>query len=145
MNNLLKEFSLYVDLAVEARDLVRGASNREITGVEEKVEQMENIKITTISIRDQAGAQSMGRPIGDYITIESPPLKTYDPYIKEEIIQAMDKAMKILIKDFLKPGDTVLLVGLGNWRATADSLGPKFIEYSPISRHYHQHAPEALV
>ncbi|MDD3270271.1 MAG: GPR endopeptidase, partial [Syntrophomonadaceae bacterium] len=42
-------------------------------------------------------------------------------------------------------GDTVLLVGLGNWRATADSLGPKFIEYSPISRHYHQHAPEALV
>lgn len=145
MNNLLKEFSLYVDLAVEARDLVRGASNREIAGVEEKVEQMENIKITTISIRDQAGAQSMGRPIGDYITIESPPLKTYDPYIKDEIIQAMDKAMKILIKDFLKPGDTVLLVGLGNWRATADSLGPKFIEYSPISRHYHQHAPEALV
>lgn len=145
MNNILNEFSLYVDLAVEARDLVRGATDREIAGVEEKVEQMENIKITTISIKNQEGAKSMGRPIGEYITIESPPLKINDPYIKEEIIQAMEKGMKVLLKDFLKAGDTVLLVGLGNWRATADSLGPKFIEYSPISRHYFQYAPEALV
>lgn len=145
MNDLLKEFSINVDLAVEARDLVRGTADREIAGVEEKVEQMENIKVTTISIKDQEGAKSMGRPIGDYITIESPPLKINDPYIKEEIIQAMENGMKVLLKDFLKAGDTVLLVGLGNWRATADSLGPKFIEYSPISRHYFQYAPEALV
>ncbi|MEN6326416.1 MAG: GPR endopeptidase [Syntrophomonas sp.] len=145
MNDLLKEFSINVDLAVEARDLVRGTTDREIAGVEEQVEQMENIKVTTISIKNQEGAQSMGRPIGDYITIESPPLKINDPYIKEEIIQAMEKGMKVLLKDFLKAGDTVLLIGLGNWRATADSLGPKFIEYSPISRHYFQYAPEALV
>lgn len=145
MNDFLKEFSLYVDLAVEARDLIRGASNQEIAGVEEKVENLENIKITTISIMNAAGAQSMGRPIGDYITIESPPLKINDPYLKEDIISAMEKGMQLLLKDFLQPGSTVLLVGLGNWRATADSLGPKFIEYSPISRHYHQHAPEALV
>jgi len=145
LESLLKEYCLYVDLAVEARDLVRGASNQEIAGVEELVEKTENIKITTISIRDQAGAEKMGRPVGDYITIESPPLKINDPYIKDEIIQAMEKGMQLLLKDFLQAGDTVLLVGLGNWRATADSLGPKFIEYSPISRHYHQHAPEALV
>ena len=145
MNHLLNQFNLNVDLAVEARDLVRGTTNREIQGVEEKVEKMEQIKITTITIKDANAAQIMGRPVGTYVTIESPPLKINDPYVKDEIIQAMSKSMPVLLKNVLKPTDIVLLVGLGNWRATADSLGPKFIEYSPITRHYHQYAPEALV
>lgn len=57
----------------------------------------------------------------------------------------MAKSIPTLLDDSLKPEDIVLLVGLGNWRATPDALGPKFIEYSPITRHYHQYAPEALV
>jgi len=136
---------LDVDLAVEARDLVRGTADREIPGVVEQVEKMEKIKITTITIKDQQGAHMMGRPIGSYVTIESPPLKINDPYVKDEIIDAMEKNMNFLFNSRLKTDDTVLLVGLGNWRATADSLGPKFIEYSPITRHYHHYAPEALV
>lgn len=145
MHSIIKEFSLNVDLAVEARDLIRGTRDQEIQGVEEQVETMEHIKITTISIRNAAGAQQMGRPVGTYITIESPPLKINDPYVKDEIIQAMEKSMHVLFNNVLQPADLVLLVGLGNWRATADALGPKFIEYSPITRHYHQYAPEALV
>ncbi|MBC7075117.1 MAG: GPR endopeptidase [Syntrophomonadaceae bacterium] len=142
---MIKLFNLDVDLAVEARDLVRGTADREIPGVVEQVEKMEKIKITTITIKDQQGAHMMGRPIGSYVTIESPPLKINDPYVKDEIIDAMEKNMNFLFNSRLKTDDTVLLVGLGNWRATADSLGPKFIEYSPITRHYHHYAPEALV
>jgi spore protease len=145
MQNLISELNLYVDLAVEARDLIRGTTNQEIQGVEEKVESIENIKMTTIIIKNEAAVQTMGRPIGTYVTIESPPLKINDPYVKENIIQAMDKSMKLMVNNKLQPGQTVLLVGLGNWRATPDSLGPKFIQYSPITRHYHQYAPEALV
>jgi spore protease len=145
MNNLLNHFNLHVDLAVEARDLVRGDTNREIPGVEEKVEKLEHCKITTIVIKDQSAVQTMGRPVGTYITIETPPLKINDPYVKDEVIQAMGKSMTVLLGNALQPNDTVVLVGLGNWRATADSLGPKYIEYSPITRHYHQYAPEALV
>jgi len=145
MQDIIQAFNLNVDMAVEARDLVRGATNQEIPGVEEKVEQMENIKITTITVKDQAGAQKMGRPVGSYITIESPPLKINDPYVKDEIIKAMVASMPLLIGSNLPADSTVLLVGLGNWRATPDALGPKFIEYSPITRHYHQYAPEALV
>lgn len=145
MLELIKMFNLNVDLAVEAKDLVRGASGKEITGVEENVEKLENIKINTISIKDQKAVSIMGRPIGTYVTIECPPLKINDPYVKDEIIQAMKQSMSLLINNKLKPDGTVLLVGLGNWRATADALGPKFIEYSPITRHYHQYAPQALV
>jgi len=145
MNDFLQQFNLYVDLAIEARDLVRGDTGREIQGVEEQVEKMEQIKITTITIKDSAAVPIMGKPIGTYVTIESPPLKINDPYVKDEIIIAMGKSMTVLLGNSLQPKDTVLLVGLGNWRATADALGPKFIQYSPITRHYVQHAPEALV
>ncbi|HZK43246.1 MAG TPA: GPR endopeptidase [Syntrophomonadaceae bacterium] len=145
MQNIIKEFNLNVDLAVEACDLVRGTADVEISGVREDVENLEHIKITTITILNKMGAEKMGRPIGKYVTIESPPLKINDPYVKEEIIDSMEKSMHNLMGDLLNSNDTVLLVGLGNWRATADALGPTFIEYSPITRHYHEHAPEALV
>ncbi len=145
MNHFFKNFNINVDLAIEARDLIRGTKDLEIPGVEEKVEHLEQVKITTISIINKQGAQNMGRPIGTYVTIESPPLKINDPYVKEEIIQAMNKSMPALLRNALQPDDMVLLLGLGNWRATADSLGPKFIEYSPITRHYHQYARDALV
>jgi len=145
LQNLIKHFNLNLDLAVEARDLVRGATDQEIEGIVEEVEKLDNIKVTTITIQNDFGAKRIGKPVGTYVTIESPPLKINDPYVKEEIIQAMAKSMNKLTKDRLQPNDNVLLVGLGNWRATADSLGPKFIEYSPITRHYHQYAPQALV
>ena len=131
---------------MEARDIVRGVADIEIEGVVETIEEMDNnVKIHTITINNQNGAQKIGKPIGTYVTIQSPPLKINDPYVKEEIIKAMAKSMKVLVGQDLSPDQTVLLVGLGNWRATPDSLGPKFIEYSPITRHYHQYAPQALV
>lgn len=145
MQELIKAFNLNIDLAVEARDLIRGDKDVEISGVKEEINNLEHVKVTTITILNETGAQEMGRPIGTYITIESPPLKIKDPYVDEEIIQSIKESMATLLGDFLQANDTVLLVGLGNWRATADALGPKFIEYSPITRHYHEHAPDALV
>lgn len=145
MNKFMQDFSLNVDLAIEARDLVRGAADTEIEGVTEEVIRKEEIKTHIIKINTEKGAQKLGRPIGTYITIESPPMKVNDPYLKEELVQAITDSMSSLVAEFIKTNDTVLLVGLGNWRATADSLGPKFIEYSPITRHYHSYAPDALV
>ncbi len=145
MKRLIEEFNLNLDLAIEAHDLLRGATHQEVKGVQEDIAQGEFIKTTTITIINQQGASALGRPEGIYITIESPPLKFNDPYVKAEIIKAMEKSMQLLTNDLIAPPDLVLLAGLGNWRATADSLGPKFIEYSPITRHYHQHAPDALV
>lgn len=145
MKQEIQGFNLYVDLAVEARDLVRGTKDVEIQGVSEQVEQLEHIKITTIDILNPEGAQKLGRPIGTYITIESPPLKIYDPAVIDEIKEGIEKSMNKLSANILQPENTVLLVGLGNWRATPDALGPKFIQYSPITRQYHEHAPDALV
>lgn len=145
MKKIIAEFNLNLDLAIEAHDLLRGAAREEVPGVKEEIGQGENIKTTSITILNQEGARALGRPPGLYITIEAPPLTVNDPYVKAEIVAAIENGMHRLTEGMLSAQDTVLLVGLGNWRATADSLGPKFIEYSPITRHYHQHAPDALV
>lgn len=145
MKTTIKEFKLHVDLAVEARDLARGAADVEVEGVEEIIEHMEHLKITTINILNDIGANKVGKPVGTYITIESPPLKINDPYVNDEVIEAVAKSMTTLTAGKLNPKDLVLMVGLGNWRATPDALGPKFIQYSPITRQYHEFAPDALV
>ena len=145
MQNIIKAFNLNIDLAVEAHDLLRGEKDIEVSGVTEEVTNLEHIKVTTITILNEAGANEMGRPMGTYITIEAPPLKIKDPYVNSEITEAMKGSLVPLFNNYLSSNDTVLLIGLGNWHATADALGPKFIEYSPITRHYHEHAPEALV
>ena len=46
---------------------------------------------------------------------------------------------------FSNPQSNVLLIGLGNWKATPDSLGPRVVEFSPITRHLHKYAPDALI
>lgn len=144
MNRLLSEFSIQVDLAMEARDLVRGATGKEIPGVTEEVEAKENLKITTIRIQDTAAEKIMGKPVGTYITIEAKNLRIKDPDVHEEVSQAIAAKLRKVI-DPIENSASILLVGLGNWRATPDALGPKTIEYSPITRHYYRYARQALV
>jgi spore protease len=147
MSSIVPPRTPYIDLAVEAHALLRGEGQTEIAGVEERVETLTHIQVHHIIIRTEGGAQALNRPIGSYVTIESPPLKIHDAEVKEEIITAISRHLPEIIaeKIALQPEDTVLLVGLGNWRATADAIGPRFIEFSPITRQFSQYAPDALV
>lgn len=143
--SIFSEFSVRVDLALEARDLVRGATGREIAGVEEKLQELPNSKITTIIIKDKSAEQIMGKPVGTYITIEVQRLRYKDPQVQEEVSQALGQSLASLTANYLTPQSSVLVIGLGNWKATPDSLGPKTIEYMPITRHLHKYAPDALI
>ncbi|ADI01674.1 MAG TPA: GPR endopeptidase [Syntrophothermus lipocalidus] len=140
-----RAFSISVDLALEARDIIRGATGREIPGVEERVQQLPNGKVTTITIKDKNAEQVMGKPMGTYVTIEVQRLRFKDPEVQEEISQAVAQALTALMSAHLRPQSHVLIIGLGNWKATPDSLGPKTVEYIPVTRHLHKYAPEALI
>ena len=65
----------YTDLALETRDLVRGATGQEIAGVIEDKQTFPYGSITIIKIEDEAAEKVMGKPRGTYITIEAPELK----------------------------------------------------------------------
>ena len=61
-----------LDLAVEARDLVRGATGQEIPGVSEQKQDFPYGTVTIIKILDESAESVMGKPKGTYITIEAP-------------------------------------------------------------------------
>ena len=66
-------YNFRTDLALERRDIFRKNNNlEEIDGVEiENKEIKENLKVTKVNITNQNGEQSIGKPIGTYITIET--------------------------------------------------------------------------
>ncbi|MDN5363952.1 MAG: spore protease [Eubacteriales bacterium] len=143
----MKTFELYqqwgsLDLAIEAHQLLRGETGRELPGVKEKVESFDYGKVTTITITDSTGEQLMGRQKGTYITLEVPAIRENNRPLHKEIAEVMAAKLSSLVN--LTPHASVLIVGLGNWRATPDALGPQVVEHVLVTRHLHRYAPEEL-
>lgn len=130
------------DLAVEAQGLLRGQGNTEIPGVAQEVKRYEQATVTTIRILNAEGAQRMGRPQGNYITLEIPPSEQALPFI-DELSGILAQHLKPLLP---KVGVDVpfLIVGLGNEYATPDALGPQAVAFIQPTRHFFLHVPEAV-
>lgn len=139
---LLAYYNINVDLALEAHEIVRGETGREIPGVRVDREKYESGSVTTVEIVEKMAEQTMGKPVGTYITIDAPGIRDNNKQVHQEVSEILAKKLTELLK--INEQSTVLLVGLGNWNATPDALGPKVIKYSPVTRHLHEYAPEEL-
>ncbi|HPZ43443.1 MAG TPA: GPR endopeptidase [Bacillota bacterium] len=137
-----KAFNINVDLAVEAHEIVRGEAGREIPGVIVDREKYENTTVTIVKIVEEKAEQLMGKPRGNYITIEAPALRDNNRLAQREVAEILAEKLKSLFN--LPENANILLVGLGNWNATPDALGPKVINQSMVTRHLYKYAPEEL-
>ena len=71
-------YNFRTDLASERRDIYKKANKLEndIDGIEStKEEKDENIKIERVKIVNESGEKAIGKPIGNYITIDIKKLK----------------------------------------------------------------------
>lgn len=141
-SELYKLMGIHLDLAVEAHTLLRGEAGGEIPGVKMEESPFENGAVKTITILDAQGEQIMGRPIGSYITLETSSLRNNNKIEHKNVGEVLAQKIKEILP--LKENSVILVVGLGNWNATPDSLGPKVINMSMATRHLFQHAPEEL-
>ena len=137
-----KTFGIKLDLAVEAHELLRGETGQEIPGVTVNQEQSPYTSVTTVKITKKSAEALMGKPCGNYITIEAPVIRENNRQAHHEVARVLAKHLGQIIN--LSKEATVLLVGLGNWNATPDALGPRVIKYSLVTRHLHHYAPEEL-
>ncbi|HHX94741.1 MAG TPA: GPR endopeptidase [Clostridia bacterium] len=136
---------IQLDLAVEAHALLRGDAQQEIPGVSESKEEFENSKVTTVVIQDPAAAQMMGKAPGTYITIDAQGLRESDPLIHDSIAEVLAQKLAELLEIQNIPQNAhIMLVGLGNWAATPDALGPKVISRVFVTRHLHKYIPEQM-
>ncbi len=140
------------DLAIETRESFP-EDNVEIEGVVLN-DKKGRIRVSTVNILNEKGAELMGKPAGNYVTIEFTDKSMYmddkdtkkfeDKVIKEicDIITDMTNSGR---KTDTEPAaednkgekktETYMAVGLGNRFATPDALGPVVMEKIMVNRH----------
>ena len=137
------QYEIRTDLALENREIYRLAQKieNEIPGIETEVDDSDSdMLVTKVKILTNEGAEALGKPIGNYITIESQMMNDEVESIDNKIIQKVADTIKDI--SHLVKKDTVLVVGLGNGDVTPDALGPKVVENLQITRHLIEYAPE---
>ena len=116
------------DLAIEKDSFISGDRPK---GIRRKIFETEKTKITRISVLDKEAAEAMGKPVGEYITVELDEF-SYDT----ELLDDRMKSISTQISSLLPKGDgTVLVAGIGNKDITPDALGPRCAEGIFSTRH----------
>ncbi|MBM7623137.1 GPR endopeptidase [Sporohalobacter salinus] len=137
----------YTDLAIESRDLATERTGSEVKGVKVNEQEIDHAKVTRIEVMNQQAAEALGKKPGHYVTIETDKLRDNNRQIHEYLSGIMAKELNQLIdynsltQSFDKE-PTILVIGLGNWNATPDALGPRVIHNLLVTRHLYNSSPE---
>lgn len=131
----MENFQVRTDLALEARESIEEEDSK-LRGVrvEEYYKKEEDIRVTKVMIDTRNAAKMMGKPIGNYVTMEAPAMVEPDEDYHREIAECLAEELLQMLPDVEKE-KSVLVVGLGNREVTADALGPQVIDNLFITRH----------
>lgn len=132
---MMDRYNVRTDLALEQRE--RFVSDQiEIPGVavEETYDDMCEVRVTTVRIETENGAAVMGKPVGNYITLEAPKMAEADESYHKEISGKLMEVLEGCLPE-KEDGQSILIIGLGNRNVTPDALGPLVVEHLDITRH----------
>ena len=130
------------DLALEEHEL----GEKELlqsSGISCEEETEGKVRVTHIRVTTPEGAEALGKPMGNYITLEFPAPDEYDKEALETAAHLTARHILGIIPEGAMR--EVMVVGLGNRNITPDSIGPKVVERLLVTRHLFEHLPEVLV
>ena len=142
---LEKQLNFRTDLASERRDIYRKANSleNEIDGIEsEKKKKKKKISVERVKITNKQGEEAIGKPIGNYITIDIKKLKIAQDEDIENSAEILSNELKKVLEEHIDKQGEVLVVGLGNIYVTPDALGPKVINGIEVTRHIINYLPQ---
>ncbi len=126
--------SIRTDLAIESS----GSDIENLpSGVKLEIRESGSLKIEHVIIENELGAKNIGKPMGNYITINLPAFASNNTLTNEEYGQIAKEISTLLPKE-----GTVLIVGLGNLHITPDAIGPKAADLIIATRHMYELDPE---
>ncbi|MDR3178735.1 MAG: GPR endopeptidase [Oscillospiraceae bacterium] len=114
------------DLALELKE----DSSENTEGTEFTTENISDFKITRIKIKTKKASEEIGKPIGNYVTLEIPDFSNDAKNIKAKSFVVSEEIKKMLPKN-----GSILIIGLGNSSITPDSLGPETTKIILATRH----------
>jgi spore protease len=135
-------YNVRTDLALEAKEIYSENNPGKLSGVKSDEYIDNNVRVTSVKILDDKGAKTIGKPIGEYITLEFPEFVYYDGQRIIDVSEVMAKELSKLVD--LEEDMTALVVGLGNWNITADAVGPKVSSKIMVSRHLKEYVPDSI-
>lgn len=128
--------NIRTDLALERRELAEDSE-----GVTFEEFNLENVKITRIGVLNEKGEKAVGKPIGNYITVEGGLLSNELPSEDGRRKAVTNEITRLLPKE---SEGTILVAGLGNSDITPDALGPKTVSKILATRHIGRELSESL-
>lgn len=114
------------DLALERHEMLGETPS----GVEREEDVRAGHPVTRMKITTDQAAESLGKPKGIFITIQTDPLGNASGY-EEGSVEAVAQELTPLLPE----SGGVLVVGLGNTRITPDALGPRAAAMVLATRH----------
>ena len=140
-------YNFRTDLAVERRDIYKKVKliDDEIEGIKTSSEQInDKVKVTRVEILDENGKEALGKPIGDYITIDVNKINLLTEEELEEVSKILSSELRKLVDGKVNKDDEILVVGLGNEEVTPDALGPNVIKDIEVTRHIIKYLPQYI-
>lgn len=134
------------DMAVERRDLYRKANKieDEIDGIECEEEELEDIKVTRVSVTNETGETALQKPIGNYITIDVKKINNIETEKEDKIVEVIAKELSKVVDKHIQKQEEIMIVGLGNLYSTPDSLGSRVVNEVEITRHIKLYLPQYI-
>lgn len=141
-NNIdLEKYSVRTDLAIEARDLVQERQTAPLTGIESRDENVDGVDISWLSINHEA-SERIGKKAGHYLTFEVQGIRNQDQELQKTVERVFAETFAHFLDEHdIKDEASCLVVGLGNWNVTPDSLGPKAVENLLVTKHLFELQP----
>ena len=139
-------FNFRTDMAVERNDIYKKQNNleKEIDGIKVENEEKGEIKISRVKVLNEEGEKAIGKPIGNYITLDIENMKTADDTKIDNISEILSVELKKIISEHITDTEDILIVGLGNRFVTPDALGPKVVPEIEVTRHILKYMPEIM-
>ena len=92
-------FSFRTDLAVETREAYKNALSVDMPGVTAEDEIIDDVKVTRVKVETREGAENIGKPLGNYITLDAPQIKDNEPDTNEKVYMVLARELRKLIGD----------------------------------------------
>ncbi len=115
------------DLAVERCEFL---GKKALNGIKIENVEADKASITRIDVLNETGAETVGKPIGRYVTVEVTPFAKHAQFIDDSL-----EALTLEIRRMIPSQGSALIAGLGNTKITPDALGPKCASMIFATRH----------
>ncbi len=125
---------LRTDLAIETPNI-----DTKQSGISLFTSQYRKARISRISVDTHQASTQIGRPVGQYVTVELPPLSDNEEELEDYAIRIGGELSMMLPEK-----GVVLVIGLGNDRITPDAVGPQAAARILATRHIRKEFARSL-